>query len=448
LARAAVDLDVLQLSKHIGKAAWSTADKALYIFIGLAFILPQKVIGERNWGVFTTAQAILNVSFALSDGFALQPIVNFGMETERRSQAFSFSAILHILFIGLVAAMVFFGRGTIAGVYNEPLLVSTLALFPLTALGFLLRNYFLKVSQLHIDPRTTFLMDLVWIGSLIALIVHGWTTGTLVKSEDMMMISALSSGASSLVGLFIYRSRVRLTLAFEMDHVRRMFVFSATQFLSSAMLALQAQGDVLLLKRFASSAMVGNYDTAKKIFRGFEAFRDAGALLIFPGAARLTAQNRDAEMVLMVEKMIGFSLVALVPLVLVVWLGPTDTLFHLIYKGKYLAAPMIFKVLSLAALTFPFTLNVYVLNGAGRAASVFRVTLLSAATFFIAGIVLIPPYGAVGAALAVVIGYASMGVLATHLVRRYVPFNMTSALGRWRDVTDFGTRFWKKRIGK
>ncbi len=432
----------MQLSRHIGKAAWSTADKALYTFIGLAFILPQKVIGERNWGIYTTAQAILNVTYALTDGFALQPMVNFGMDVDRRKHAYTFSAILHVAFIAIISAVIYAGRFAIADVYNEPQLVSTLALFPLTALGFLLRNYFLKVSQLYLDPRSTFFMDLAWVGSLIVLIVHGWRVGSLATSEDMMVISAIASGFSSLVGLAILGMRVRLTLFPDLDYMRKMLVFGGTQLLSAATLALQAQGDILLLKRFASSEMVGNYDTAKKIFRGFEAFRDAGSLLVYPGVAKLKAEGRYREMVLLVEKMVGFTLIIMVPLVLLVWFGPTDYLFGVIYKGKYQAAPEIFKVLSLAALAIPFSMNIFVLSGSGEARSVFRVTFLSAILFFAAGMLLIPQYGAIGAAITVVISYASMGLLATRGVRQRIPFSLRAAFGRWRDAFDFARRAW------
>lgn len=437
----------MQLSKHIGKAAWSTADKALYTLIGLAFILPQKMIGERDWGIYTTVQAILNVCFALSDGFALQPMVNFGMETERRKQAYTFSAILHFLFITIVSVAVYMGRFTIADVYNEKSLVPTLALFPLTALGFLLRNYFLKVAQLHLDPRSTFFMDLAWIGSTIGLIVWGWVSRTLTTSEDMMIVGAIASGVSSLVGLLMYARRVRFTMAIDVAYFRRMLAFGGPQFLSAATMSLQAQGDVLLLKRFVSSAMVGNYDAAKKIFRGFEAFRDAGALLVYPGVAKLKAEGRSSEMVLLVEKMIGFSLIILLPIVLLVWLGPTDYLFQLVYKGKYLAAPMVFKVMSLGALAIPFTMNINILSGTGESTRVFRVTLLSAFIFFVAALILIPMYGLIGAALTLVISYASMGFLATRSVQRNVPFTLRAAFGRWRDATDFAVRIWKKRFG-
>jgi O-antigen/teichoic acid export membrane protein len=419
----------------------------LYVFIGLAFILPQKVIGESNWGIYITAQAMLTSLYMLSDGFALQAMVNYGMESSRRREALTVSAVSHTLFILLCTAVIYFGRGWLAAVFNEKGLIPVLDLFPLVSAGFLLRNYFLKVSQLHIDTRATFLIDLVWILATVGLILYGWTTRRLVNAQDMMIISALASGASSLTGLLLYGSKVRLTTRIDFGYAGQMFRFGLAQFFSAATIALQTQGDVLILKRFVASSMVGNYDTAKKLFRGFEALRDAGALFVYPAVAKLKTEGREDEMVRLVEKMVGFMLIVVIPLVLAVWLGPTDYLFALIYKGKYQMAPLIFKLLSLAALAIPFSMNMNVLNGLGEARTFFRVTLTAALAFFISALILVPWLGVVGGALTIVISYGMLGALSTRAVAMRVPFSMRGAFGSWRDAVDFVLRMWRQRGG-
>jgi len=417
----------------------------LYALIAAAFILPQKVIGEHNWGVYTPAQAILTIIYMLSDGLALQAMVNFGMEESRRRQALTVSGLVHLLFISACTAFVYFGRGWLADVLNEPGLIPVLQLFPLVSLGFLLRNYFLKVSQLHIDTRATFLIDAAWIGSIVFLILYGWVQGTLATAEDMMMISAISSGASSLAGLLLYGNKVRFTTAIDRRYAARMLQFGSAQVFSAATLALQSQGDVILLKKFVSSSVVGNYDAAKKFFRGFEAIRDAGSLFVYPAIARLKSQGRDEEMVLLVEKMIGFMLILIVPIVVLIWVGPTAHIFDLIYRGKYQDLADVFKIMSLAALAIPFSMNMNVINGLGEARKLFRVTLGSAICFFLAVLLLVPPFGVSGMGMAIVVSYASLGLFSTRAVASHVPFTITGAFGRWRDAFEFIVRVWRKR---
>lgn len=434
----------MQLSRHIGKAVWSTAGKLLYVALGIAFLLPRKVIGPESWGVYAVTQALLTSVFTLSDSFALQAMVNFGMEESRRKEAYSVAALLHLAFVVICTAAVYLGRTALAAFFDEPALLATLDIFPFFALGFLLRNFFLKVAQLHIDTRATFIIDFVWVGGTLALIVHGWLTGTLVTARDMIVIMALSSGASSLMGLALFGRKVRFTTGIDGSYAIRMVRFGIAQLGSAVTLVLQTQGDALILKAFVSSAVVGNYDAAKSFFRGFEAIRDAGALFVYPAVAKLAVERRRAELVLLLEKMIGFMLIVVTPVVIAVWVGPTDYIFDLIYKGKFGEAATIFKILSLAALAIPFSMNTHVLGGLGQARRYFRVTLAAALLSVLASLVLVPWIGARGTAIAMIVSFVALGVLATRAVRQSVPFSLRSAFGRWRDALNFVLKLWHR----
>lgn len=409
----------------------------LYLSIGLAFIVPQKVIGERHYGVYATAQAMLTALYMLTDSLALQPMVNFGMVAERRREAYTVAAIVHLLFIVPTALLIYALRGPIAEFLTDDLFIPTLALFPLTAAGFLLRNYFLKVAQLHINTKATFLIDLAWIGTTIVLIMDGWRRGSLATAADMMMISAIASGVSSLVGLVMYGGIVRFTGKIDRRHAIRMIRFGLAQSGSAATLALQTQGDILILKSFVASEIVANYDAAKKFFRGFEAMRDAGSMLIWPSAARLSVQHRTDDLVRLVEKMIAFMLIIIIPSVLLAWILPIDEFFNFIYKGKYAGAADIFRILSLAALAIPFSMNMFILGGMGEARRFFRVTLASALLSVLIAIILVPHIGVAGTALSVIASYAVLALLSTTTLARRIPISIPRALGRWRDARDY-----------
>ncbi len=415
--------------------------------MGFAFLLPQKMIGPSQWGIYSTAQAILTTVFMLSDSLALQAMVNFGVIPERRNESLTIAAIVHTLFCVVLAGTVYLGRTVIADTFSEPQLVTTLSYFPLVTLGYLVRTYFLKVAQLTIDTRATFFIETALSVTTIGLIVVGWNGGWLATASDMMMIAAVASGVSSLVGLWFFRRSVRFTRAISRDNVRQMLRLGLAQFGSAATMALQTQGDTLILKWFASSAVVGNYDAAKKFFRGFEAMRDAASLLVYPAVAKLAAEKRQAELVLLLEKMIGFMMIAVTPVVVAIWLGPTGDVFNWIYKGKYDEAAVIFQYLSLAALVLPFTMNTYVLGALSEARRYFRVTLTAAVVSVVAMFVLVPPLGGRGAALGVLVSYVMLGVLATRSVRDRIPFSMAGAFGRWRDALQFVRQAWRRVRG-
>lgn len=435
----------MQLTQHISKAAWSTADKVLYLSLGLVFILPQKVIGAAPWGLFATSQAILTALFMLADGFALQIMVNFGVVEEQRKQATSAAIILYTLFIGLCSLGIWLGREEIALFTGKPDLAPVLALFPVVALSFWLRNFTLKTAQLHIDTRGTFIVDAAWAGATIALLLHGRQTGWLVDEIDMMYVTAAAAGFSSLVGLLLYAGRIRFAFRFDFPLLRRMVRFGFAQFGSAATMGFLAQGDVILLALLVSdAAVVGNYDVAKKFFRGFEGIRDAGALFVYPAVARLSAQQRKGELTVLIEKMIAFMTIILLPVVLLVWILPIEEVFGFIYKGKYDLAPDLFRILSLAALAIPFSMNSYILLGMSQVRRLFIATFSALLLFVGVSILLVPRLGAVGEAWAVVASFWMLGTISILFVAKLVGISPRRVLGRWRDVRDFGMRVLRR----
>lgn len=404
----------------------------------VVYFIPQKVIGEEHWGLFTISQALLTVMYLLSDGFALQVMVNFGVVEEYRRQAATVAVVMSLFFVGGATTTVFLGREFIAAWTEKPELVPILTVFPFVALGFLVRNFTLKVAQLHIDTRGTFIIDAVWVGSTALMLTHGWSTGWLTSAVDMMYVSGISASLSSVVGIYFYRHSIRFARSIDRSLLRRMVWFGIGQFGSALTMALQAQGDVLILGKLASSAMVGNYDVAKKFFRGFEGIRDAGALFIYPAVARLSAQKREQELAVLIEKMIAFMAIVMIPIVVLIWVGPIELVFHRIFKSGYQDAPSLFRILSLAALAIPLSMNSYVLLGMSQVRRLFTVSFVSVALFFIVALILVPRIGVTGQAIAVVVSFWTLGILSMLVIRNVIDITPAGIISRWRDPLEFG----------
>ena len=150
----------------------------------------------------------------------------------------------------------------------------------------------------------------------------------------------------------------------------------------------------------------------------------------------------------MVEKMIGFTLVVVLPLVLFVWIAPIELVFGVLYKSTFDQVPQLFRLLSIAALAIPFVLNLNVLTGLGDGRAGFRSTLTSSIAFFVTALLLVPTLEAQGAALSVAASYFALGIGSTLAVRRHVDFSFVGAIGRWRDAFEYAMRYWRKRMAK
>ena len=428
----------MQLTQHISKAAWSSADKVLYLSLGLIFFIPQKVIGEASWGIFATSQAILTIMYMLADGFALQVMVNFGVVEERRPEATSAALILYVLFLAAFTGLVWLLRVDIALITGKPDLIPVLTLFPILALSFFFRNFTLKTAQLLIDTRGTFVVDAAWALATITLLLHGWITGWLVDEIDMVYVAAGAAGFSSIVGLLLYRNSIRFARRFRPGRFVEMIRFGLAQFGSATTMGFLAQGDILLLTTFVSdAAVVGNYDVAKKFFRGFEGIRDAGALFVYPAVARLSAEHRFEERRVLVEKMMAFVTFVIVPIVLLIWFGPIEQLFALIYKENYRLAPDLFRLMALGALAIPLSMNSYVLLGMSEVRKLFLVSGSAAVVFLILSVSLVPGMGGEGQAIALVGSFWTLGLLSTWFVAKKAGVSFGGILSRWRDPLGF-----------
>lgn len=427
----------MKLSEHIGKAAWSVADKALLVIMGVTYMLPQKTIGAQGWGVFIIVNTFLTSIFLLTDGLALQAIVNFGIDESKRKQTLTIAAIIHIFFVMGIATLIFFLRFFLAESLNEPLYIRSFSYFPILCLGFLARNFFMRVSQISINTKNIFIIDFAWVATSTTLILIGWKTGKLVDVDDMILISIISPFVSSVIGFMLVYRELKFTIKFDKTYFYEIVKFGFSQFANSATTALQTQGDSLLLKIFYSSAIVGNYDIAKKLFRLLEALREAGSLTIYPAVARLYQGKRFPELRVVIEKMMAFSFIGFLPIVIFSFFGPIDYILNLIYKGNYRLAPDLFRILSLSGLFMPLAMNLYVLLGIGASKNLLKLNIFCVVSTILCGFLLVPKFAATGTAYTVLINYFLLGVISTFIVHKEIGFSISGTLNRWKDISRF-----------
>ena len=281
----------------------------------------------------------------------------------------------------------------------------------------------------------------------ITLLLHGQQTGWLENELDMMYVTAASAGFSSLIGLLVYSHKVRFALRFPFSLFKRMVRFGFAQFGSAATMGFLAQGDVLFLGLFVGNPAVSatmmpqrNSSAGSKVCGMLE--HSLSTLAV----ARLSAQHRSDELNVLIEKMIAFMGIIILPVVLLVWILPIEAVFHWIFKGKYLLAPQLFRLLSLAALAIPFSMNSYILLGMSQVRRLLMATASAVAIFTIVSLILVPKIGVQGQAIAVVASFWMLGLSSTVMVRKLTGLSVRRVVGRWHDAREFTARLFR-RIG-
>lgn len=183
----------------------------------------------------------------------------------------------------------------------------------------------------------------------------------------------------------------------------RGFVLSTSA--SRTIKVLVTRGELLLLGAVSSAQEVAFYAVAKKLAYSIWLFADPLLVAIYPQLASLVSERRFSEvktMLMRASLMIGMPL-------LVIWLSVSafhDGIIGTLYGNDYRKAGNCLVILFMAA-TISATLFWLgpLLLSMGKAVLRFQVDLLAFALGVIVGLLLAPPFGAVGMAIALLSVY-------------------------------------------
>jgi O-antigen/teichoic acid export membrane protein len=114
------------------------------------------------------------------------------------------------------------------------------------------------------------------------------------------------------------------------------------------------QLDVTVVQYYFGAATVGVYQSAKTLFRFFDEGFSAITSLVYPATVRLVHEKRRTELVAMLSKMLSFSLVITLVIVLLTELNVAEFVISRLLSPKYAAAIGYFRLLAFAAPAMPF----------------------------------------------------------------------------------------------
>lgn len=100
----------MRIQDHIGMISWSLLDKALFIFYGFIFILVINYATPIEYGLYSLLVAIHSWIFTISDSFALQSLIQFGMRQENRKKVNLIGLSNHTVITIGSSLLVFFFR--------------------------------------------------------------------------------------------------------------------------------------------------------------------------------------------------------------------------------------------------------------------------------------------------------------------------------------------------
>lgn len=432
----------MRLSDHLNKAFWSFADRSVFLGYGFVGIAQVFALPPEQWGVFLFFDLLYNTFFTLSDGFVLQALVKFGVDEDRRAEVMTVTFLAHTVFITALAVGGWALRGWLAHGFHEARYLDVLTALPLLCLLTVPRTYALKLFQMMLRTRDIFFVDLAFFGTMTVMTIYRVSTGTLNTAETMIGINMTGAIAGTVVGIVLAIPHLKFRWVRNAGGLlKEMIPFSFFQGAAVVSTVIQQRADETMVQYFWSTQEYAVYGTAKRFFKVFEAARDAIGIMVYPATARLQFQKRFEDLRVVIEKMMSFAFIGMIPVVLFCWLGGTNTVFHLVFGNKYDASIPVFNILAFAGLLLPFTLNLTVLTGLGRSKTILQLVAISSVVSLVGNYILVPQWHALGAAMAVVIAAAVTGTLATIAVNRDVPVSLKTL---FRGIPD-GLAFIRQR---
>jgi len=439
----------MEFGKHIGKGMWGLAGRALPSVYGVGIIVfVIRIFPPVEFGVYTLLQTIFLLAVAMSQSFALQPLVKFGAETDRLSGPVSAAAFLYLLFVLPVAALIFLFGGTLGGLFRSETAGELMYLVALMLVASVPRNVASYLLQSKLQLKRLFFLDAIYSLGSLALIAVLVPTGRVTTAAEIVLINLGTITCSSLYGLSILFGTYRVRPELSRESVRAFWAYGKFSLGASISYTLYAQSDNLIISAIMGPVSLAVYNAAKVFTRGYELMLQLITTLLVPTASRLDLPGKDPEKLALAQKsFFVFTTVMAALSAGLFFAGPI--LIDVIYAGKYPGSAGVLYILAISGIFIPaISIGSSFCFALGKMKEVFLVNLSMASLGILALLCGTLWYGMPGTAWGVVCTYATMAVVWTAVLRRRagIPLDAKGVLARHSDATNFVRRILLEKL--
>lgn len=178
--------------------------------------------------------------------------------------------------------------------------------------------------------------------------------------------------------------------------------------------------DTIMLTMFRSLEEVGLYQVALPTSRLLFVFTAALTSILFPLSSELWSSDKKEKLKLILEKMIKFSFVLILPALLIMLSFPKLVL-NLFFGSQYIQAYLGLQILSLTSIFFLLRgIMGTTLAGIGKPILNTKAAVIMALSNVIINLLLIPHYGILGAATATLLSFMIGFAITLNYTKRYV----------------------------
>ena len=429
----------MEFGKHLGKGIWGMADKALPVIYGLAYVvLVIRVLPEEEFGNFVLIQELFLIISGLATAFALNPLLKFASEENvDHANVISASLLLNIAFVLCSSLLVVVFRAPFSSLLKSPELSPLMLYLPALLGASFIRNFALILLQTRFMVKHVFWTDAVHFLGVPMLIWIYSRMHIFNSAMDMITINIITLSASSVIGFWLCRSMVRVTLKPGREEIRRMWDYGKYSLGGVVSYLVYSKADTFILSAFWGPVQVAVYNSVKVFIRVYDMVSQVVQMFVLPGASKLASKGDFRSLKAMVEKAIAFSTIAMLP-VFLLFLMVAPFLVDILYSGRYHEAIPMLQIFSLLTFLVPLIAvasNTLMGLGHARLSFILSLQILVASTLIY--LALIPFFGAVGATAGYVLASFLLAWISGAMMVRFVPTTFREVVRRTNDIKVF-----------
>jgi O-antigen/teichoic acid export membrane protein len=387
-------------------------------FIG---IIVARSLGPAEFGLYSIAMVIFQISVVIAEMGIGMSIVRFVPLYRKKDpqRAEYYLMVGFWLLLGLAVSVTVIGLSlskTIAlGIYGKSRFIDPVRLGFLAVIGGVLWSYYLaSLQSRELFKKYSFSSIFIGILKLALLALALYTIG--LTAERVIWITIIASVTGFLAGKF-YAPVKHIGVHGELrKSIREMMNFSKWIFIMDLTVMLFSHLDVLMLGYFESEKVVGYYSVAFNIIFIFTIMISSLNNVLLPIVCKYQELGEFKRYIRKILSLTTATALVLLPVFFL--LGPA---IRLLFGDTYIPSIAISQIMFFGFLFNLVVEPIYLVSYAANKPQIIAfVGIVKLALNAISNFILIPIYGAMGAAVATVVTHAVGGIIAIFLIRTLI----------------------------
>ncbi len=355
----------MRVQEHIDKISWSFADKALFFIYGIVTLFQMRALQPGEWGLFGLMIGLHTWIFIVIDSFALQGLIQFGMNETNKKKVNSIALIIQLFMSIIFSLLIYLLRFELALIFNEDGFIKIGFVLPVLILLTIPRTYVIKLIYRTQEFHKLFLVNASFFGVMTFLTIYYLINNHFLTFNDMIIIYLFGSGLSSAFSILLLRKELQFNFSGDIK-ILKIMRFSLPWTIYSALNYLPKTLDLFIVQYFFQTEATGVYYSAKNLFRVFDETLNASFGLVYPAAVRQIEKNNIQGLNDLMTKAVSFLLMIFIFIIVVLELGFSDFIIKSLLPASYHGAVGQFNLLLIAALGMPFVMLSSIITALGK----------------------------------------------------------------------------------